>query len=65
MTTHQCPVCGVMHEVSAIRAQFAYGRQLACGCDCEAERRRRRRRLTRRWQSDGTAKHAPAEILTA
>jgi len=35
--------CGVMHEVSPVRAQFAYGRQLACSCDCEAGRRRRRR----------------------
>jgi hypothetical protein len=44
---HQCPVCGVLHAVSAVRAQFAYGRQLACSCDCEAERRRRLRALFR------------------
>lgn len=40
---HRCPVCGTVHEVSAARAQFAYGRQLACGPHCEAERRRRSR----------------------
>ena len=40
---HRCPVCGTLHEVSAARAQFAYGRQLACSPDCEAERRRRNR----------------------
>ena len=40
---HRCPVCGTVHEVSAARAQFAYGRQLACGPDCEAVRRRRSR----------------------
>jgi hypothetical protein len=40
---HRCPVCGTQHEVSAARAQFAYGRQLACNPDCEAERRRRNR----------------------
>ena len=40
---HWCPVCGTVHEVSAARAQFAYGRQLACSPDCEAERRRRSR----------------------
>ena len=40
---HRCPVCGAMHMVSPVRAQFAYGRQLACGVDCEAERRRRMR----------------------
>ncbi|MDB5807943.1 MAG: hypothetical protein JWN94_65 [Betaproteobacteria bacterium] len=38
---HQCPVCGTLHEVNAVRAQFAYGRQLSCSPDCEAERRRR------------------------
>jgi len=32
-----------VHEVSAARARFAYGRQLACSPDCEAVRRRRRR----------------------
>jgi hypothetical protein len=40
---HRCPVCSTLHEVSAARAQFAYGRQLACSPDCEAERRRRNR----------------------
>ena len=40
---HRCPVCGTVHEVSAVRAQFAYGRQLACSPDCEAQRRRRSR----------------------
>jgi hypothetical protein len=40
---HRCPVCGTVHEVSAARARFAYGRQLACSPDCEAERRRRNR----------------------
>jgi len=40
---HRCPVCRKEHEVSAVRAEFAYGRQLACGPDCEAERRRRAR----------------------
>jgi hypothetical protein len=40
---HQCPVCGVIHEVSAVRAQLAYGRQLSCSGECESERRRRRR----------------------
>ena len=37
---HRCPACGTVHEVSAARAQFAYGRQLACSPDCEAVRRR-------------------------
>jgi len=32
-----------MHEVSAVRAQLAYGRQLSCSPDCEGERRRRSR----------------------
>lgn len=40
---HRCPVCATLHEVSAARAQFAYGMQLACSPDCEAERRRRSR----------------------
>jgi hypothetical protein len=40
---HRCPVCGITHEVSPVRAQFAYGRQLACSLDCESERRRRMR----------------------
>jgi hypothetical protein len=40
---HQCPVCNTLHYVSTVRAQFAYGRQLACSPDCEAERRRRSR----------------------
>jgi len=37
---HGCPVCDKAHEVSAVRAQFAYGRQFACSLDREAERRR-------------------------
>ena len=37
---HECPLCDTVHEVSAVRAQFAYGRQFACSLDCEAERRR-------------------------
>jgi hypothetical protein len=43
MVTHVCPICGVSHAVSPVRAQLAYGRQLACSGDCESERRRRRR----------------------
>jgi len=43
MPLHRCPVCNTVHEVSAARARFAYGRQLACSPDCEAERRRRSR----------------------
>ena len=53
---HRCPVCATVHEVSAARAQFAYGRQLACGPDCEAERRRRSRASYRR---------APTALKTA
>jgi len=45
---HQCPVCDTVHEVTAARAQFAYGRQLSCSPDCEAERRRRSRAAYRR-----------------
>lgn len=40
---HQCPVCGETHEVTAVRAQLAYGRQLCCSPDCEVERRFRMR----------------------
>jgi hypothetical protein len=45
---HQCPVCNTDHEVTPVRAQFAYGRQLSCSPDCEAERRRRSRAAYRR-----------------
>ena len=45
---HQCPVCSRLHYVSTVRAQFAYGRQLACSPDCEAERRRQSRAACRR-----------------
>ena len=45
---HECPVCGTVHEVSVVRGQFAYGRQLSCSPDCEAERRRRSRAAYRR-----------------
>ncbi len=45
---HQCPVCSRLHYVSTVRAQFAYGRQLACSPDCEAERRRHSRAAYRR-----------------
>jgi hypothetical protein len=45
---HRCSVCSTVHEVSAVRVQFAYGRQLACSPDCEAERRRRSRAEYRR-----------------
>jgi hypothetical protein len=45
---HQCPVCSTVHEVTAVRAQFAYGGQLSCSPDCEAERRRRSRAAYRR-----------------
>lgn len=48
MPVHICPVCGVAHDVSPVRAQFAYGRQLTCNPDCEAERRRRLRAHHRR-----------------
>jgi len=37
---HRCPVCASRHEVSAARAQLAYGRQLCCSPDCEGARRR-------------------------
>jgi hypothetical protein len=37
-----------MHTVSTVRAQFAYGRQLACSPDCEAVRRRQSRAACRR-----------------
>jgi hypothetical protein len=50
---HRCPVCGTDHEVSAVRAQFAYGRQLACSPDCEAERRRQCRASWRRAPAPG------------
>jgi len=50
---HQCPVCGTVHEVLAARAQFAYGRQLACSPDCEAERRRQCRAFWRRAPAPG------------
>ncbi len=53
---HRCPVCGTVHEVSAARAQFAYGRQLACSPDCEAERRHRSR---------ASYRLAPAALNTA
>jgi hypothetical protein len=45
---HRCPVCDARHEVSAARAQLAYGRQLCCGPDCEGARRRRARGACRR-----------------
>jgi hypothetical protein len=63
MVRHQCPVCGVRHEVSAVRAQFAYGRQLACSCDCEAERRRRLRASFR--HSSGAGVHVQPRELEA
>jgi hypothetical protein len=43
MITHVCPICHQNHQVRAVRAVFAYGRQLACSPDCESERRKRMR----------------------
>ncbi len=66
---HRCPACGTLHEVSAARAQFAYGRQLACSPDCEAERRRRNRASYRlasalvsgnAWAQTGAGRRSPA-----
>ena len=46
-TEHVCPVCHVRHEVSAVRNELSYGRQLCCSPDCESERRRAWRAATR------------------
>jgi hypothetical protein len=64
---HRCPVCGTVHEVSAVRAQFAYGRQLACGPNCEAERRRRIRASYRLALSpdSGSGRHATLRAAPA
>jgi len=59
---HRCPVCGTAHEVSAARAQFAYGRQLACSPDCEAERRRRNRASYRLAPKPVTPGREPSSV---
>jgi len=43
IVVHTCPVCSTRHEISAVRAELAYGRQVSCSPECEGERRRRRR----------------------
>jgi len=53
---HVCPVCRARHEVSTVRNELAYGRQLCCSPDCESERRRRWRVATR---IDRAARFAP------
>jgi hypothetical protein len=45
---HSCPVCNARHEITAVRAAMAYGRQLCCSPDCEGERRRQARSGWRR-----------------
>jgi hypothetical protein len=62
---HRCPVCGTVHEVSTVRAQFAYGRQLACSPDCEAERRRRSRASYRLATTRVTSNVFPGSLSIA
>jgi len=52
---HICPVCHAQHQVSTVRAQMAYGRQLCCGPECEAGRRRAQRTAMK-------GKHAVADV---
>jgi hypothetical protein len=37
---HQCPTCGRLHRVNAVRNRLAYGRQLTCSTECESKKRK-------------------------
>jgi hypothetical protein len=48
---HQCPSCGKVHRVNAVRNRLAYGRQLTCSTECESRKRKLWRLHWRRYNN--------------